>query len=88
MSAAVQRTRADRLAPTNPATQAEKIGAILSASTGTAISVRGLTKKYGATTAVDDLSFDVQSGSVFAFLGTNGAGKSTTISCLTTVISL
>ena len=80
------RNGADRLAPTNPATQAEKIGAILSVSTGTAISVRGLTKKYGATTAVDDLSFDVQSGSVFAFLGTNGAGKSTTISCLTTVI--
>ena len=55
-------------------------------STETAISVRGLTKKYGATTAVDDLSFDVQAGTVFAFLGTNGAGKSTTISCLTTVI--
>lgn len=52
----------------------------------TAISVRGLTKKYGATTAVDDLSFEVQPGTVFAFLGTNGAGKSTTISCLTTVI--
>ena len=55
-------------------------------STETAISVRGLTKKYGTTTAVDDLSFDVQAGTVFAFLGTNGAGKSTTISCLTTVI--
>ncbi|MBO0909633.1 ABC transporter ATP-binding protein [Arthrobacter sunyaminii] len=52
----------------------------------TAISVRGLTKKYGATTAVDDLSFEVQPGTVFAFLGVNGAGKSTTISCLTTVI--
>ena len=52
-----------------------------------AISVRGLTKKYGATTAVDDLSFEVQAGSVFAFLGINGAGKSTTISCLTTVLS-
>ncbi|MDK1360840.1 ABC transporter ATP-binding protein [Arthrobacter sp. zg-Y1219] len=57
----------------------------MTASTETAISVRGLTKKYGATTAVDDLSFEVQAGSVFAFLGTNGAGKSTTISCLTTV---
>ncbi len=48
--------------------------------------MRGLTKKYGATTAVDDLSFEVQPGTVFAFLGVNGAGKSTTISCLTTVI--
>lgn len=51
-----------------------------------AISVRGLTKKYGAKTAVDDISFDVEAGSVFAFLGTNGAGKSTTIGCLTTVV--
>lgn len=50
-----------------------------------AISVRGLTKSYGSTTAVDDISFDVEPGSVFAFLGTNGAGKSTTIGCLTTV---
>ncbi|MET4060949.1 multidrug/hemolysin transport system ATP-binding protein [Arthrobacter sp. UYP6] len=56
-------------------------------SKDTAISVRGLTKKYGATAAVDDLSFEVQAGSVFAFLGINGAGKSTTISCLTTVLS-
>ncbi|MBP3042319.1 ABC transporter ATP-binding protein [Arthrobacter jiangjiafuii] len=55
-------------------------------STDTAISVRGLTKRFGATTAVDNLSFEVQAGSVFAFLGTNGAGKSTTISCLTSVI--
>lgn len=51
-----------------------------------AISVRGLTKRFGPLTAVDDLSFDVQAGSVFAFLGANGAGKSTTISCLTTVM--
>ena len=52
-----------------------------------AISVRGLTKKYGTKTAVDDISFDVEAGSVFAFLGTNGAGKSTTIGCLTTAIA-
>ncbi|MCC3282907.1 ABC transporter ATP-binding protein [Arthrobacter caoxuetaonis] len=44
-----------------------------------------MTKKYGPKTAVDDISFDVEAGSVFAFLGTNGAGKSTTIGCLTTV---
>ncbi|MER2134328.1 MAG: ABC transporter ATP-binding protein [Arthrobacter sp.] len=50
-----------------------------------AISVRGLTKKFGSKTAVDDISFDVEAGSVFAFLGTNGAGKSTTIGCVTTV---
>ena len=51
-----------------------------------AISVRGLTKRFGRLTAVDDLSFEVEAGSVFAFLGANGAGKSTTISCLTTVL--
>ncbi|SDQ25064.1 ABC transporter ATP-binding protein [Microbacterium sp. cf332] len=48
--------------------------------------VRGLTKRYGDLTAVDDVSFDVPAGGVFAFLGTNGAGKSTTIGALTTVI--
>lgn len=51
----------------------------------TAISVHGLTKRYKDVVAVDDISFDVAAGSVFAFLGTNGAGKSTTISCVTTV---
>ena len=49
------------------------------------IRVAHLTKRYGPVTAVNDLSFDVPAASVFAFLGTNGAGKSTTISCLTTV---
>jgi multidrug/hemolysin transport system ATP-binding protein len=50
-----------------------------------AISVTGLTKRFGAVLAVDDISFEVATGSVFAFLGTNGAGKSTTIGCVTTV---
>jgi multidrug/hemolysin transport system ATP-binding protein len=49
------------------------------------IRVANLTKRYGPVTAVNDLSFEVPAASVFAFLGTNGAGKSTTISCLTTV---
>ena len=39
----------------------------------------GLTKRYGRTVAVDDLSFTVQSGRVTGFLGPNGAGKSTTM---------
>ena len=43
------------------------------------IEARGLTKRYGSTTAVDDLSFDVQPGVVTGFLGPNGAGKSTTM---------
>ena len=44
-----------------------------------AVSVRNLTKSFSGRTAVDDLSFDVQKGGVFALLGHNGAGKSTTI---------
>jgi ABC-2 type transport system ATP-binding protein len=43
------------------------------------IEARGLTKRYGATVAVDDLSFDVLPGQVTGFLGPNGAGKSTTL---------
>ena len=39
----------------------------------------GLTKRYGATLAVDDLSFTVPPGQVTGFLGPNGAGKSTTM---------
>ncbi|GAA3600117.1 ATP-binding cassette domain-containing protein [Klugiella xanthotipulae] len=54
-------------------------------TTPTAISVRNLTKTYRDVHAVTDISFDVEAGSVFAFLGTNGAGKSTTIGCITTV---
>jgi ABC-2 type transport system ATP-binding protein len=43
------------------------------------IQVQALTKRYGHTTAVDDLSFEVQPGRVTGFLGPNGAGKSTTM---------
>ena len=45
-----------------------------------AIEIRHLTKSFGALRAVDDLSFEVREGELFAFLGVNGAGKSTTIS--------
>ncbi|MET0801097.1 MAG: ABC transporter ATP-binding protein [Actinomycetota bacterium] len=44
-----------------------------------AIGVRALTKRFGAVTAVDDLSFEVRPGCVTGFLGPNGAGKSTTM---------
>jgi ABC-2 type transport system ATP-binding protein len=43
------------------------------------IEVRGLTKRYGPTVAVDGLSFDVRPGRVTGFLGPNGSGKSTTM---------
>ncbi|MEV6632455.1 ABC transporter ATP-binding protein [Actinoplanes sp. NPDC051470] len=43
------------------------------------ISLRGLTKRFGATTAVDDLTLEITPGLVTGFLGPNGAGKSTTM---------
>ena len=46
------------------------------------ISVRNLTKRFGEFTAVDRLAIDVSPGSIFAFLGANGSGKSTTIRML------
>ena len=39
------------------------------------IEVSGLVKRYGPVTAVDDVTFSVQAGEVFALLGPNGAGK-------------
>ena len=47
-----------------------------------AIEVRNLTRRFGAFTAVDDVSFTVKTGEIFGFLGSNGAGKSTTIRML------
>jgi ABC-2 type transport system ATP-binding protein len=47
-----------------------------------ALAVHGLTKRFGQLTAVDDLSFDVQPGTITGFLGPNGAGKTTTLRML------
>lgn len=46
------------------------------------LTARELTKRYGGTTAVDSLTFDVRPGLVTGFLGPNGAGKSTTLRLL------
>jgi ABC-type multidrug transport system ATPase subunit len=51
------------------------------------IQVKGLTKAFKEITAVDDLSFEVPAGQVYGFLGQNGAGKSTTIRLLLTLIT-
>ncbi len=51
------------------------------------INVLNLQKNYGDIKAVNNISFDVDEGSLFAFLGKNGAGKSTTINIISTLLS-
>src|SRR5690606_33489283 len=51
------------------------------------IEVQGITKKYGAQTALNNISFSVKKGEIVGFLGPNGAGKSTLMKILTTYIS-
>ena len=50
------------------------------------ITVSGLTKKYGERTVVDDVSFELESGTVTGFLGPNGAGKTTTMRMVTGLV--
>lgn len=51
------------------------------------VRVEGLTKQFGTLKAVDDLSFSIHRGDVYGFLGQNGAGKSTTIRILLSLIA-
>ena len=51
------------------------------------IKVRNLTKIYGEKTAVDNISFDIERGKIYGFLGQNGAGKSTTMNMITGCLS-
>jgi ABC-2 type transport system ATP-binding protein len=51
-------------------------------ASGAAVTVENLSKSYGDTVAVRDVSFEVQRGEVFALLGPNGAGKTTTVEIL------
>jgi ABC-2 type transport system ATP-binding protein len=52
-----------------------------------AITIQGLTKRFGEVVAVDDLSFQVDQGTVVGFLGPNGAGKTTTLRTLLGLVS-
>ena len=54
----------------------------MSDGTGAAVTVRGVTKRYGGVTAVDRLSFDVAAGACLGLIGPNGAGKSTMLKLL------
>jgi ABC-2 type transport system ATP-binding protein len=46
------------------------------------LEVKTLTKRYGSARGVEDLSFDIEKGEIFGYLGPNGSGKTTTIRCL------
>jgi ABC-2 type transport system ATP-binding protein len=46
------------------------------------VRVEGIRKKYGRTTAIDDVSFEVRRGEIFGLIGPNGAGKTTTMECV------
>jgi ABC-2 type transport system ATP-binding protein len=50
------------------------------------VEIESLTRRFGAFTAVDSLSITANAGEVFGLLGSNGAGKSTTINMLTTLL--
>jgi ABC-2 type transport system ATP-binding protein len=56
-------------------------------ASGPAVEARELTRRFGAFTAVDRVSFEVEKGEIFGYLGANGAGKSTTIRMLTGLLS-
>ncbi|OAS14855.1 ABC transporter ATP-binding protein [Paenibacillus oryzisoli] len=52
------------------------------------VSLRGVTKRIGRTTVIDNLTFDVPKGEIFGFLGPNGAGKTTTIRMMVGLMSI
>ncbi len=52
-----------------------------------AISVKGLTKRFGSFTAVDNITFSVRKGEIFGFLGANGAGKTTLFNIISGVLA-
>ena len=53
----------------------------------TILRAEGLSKRFGALTAVDGLDLDVREGEIFGFLGPNGAGKTTTLRLLCALIA-
>lgn len=59
---------------------------LTSAYLGAMLSIRNVTKRFGAQLANDDISFDVERGRIFGLLGPNGAGKTTLIRMITNII--
>lgn len=66
--------------------EGEAGAAAASAAAAPALSLRGLTKRFDATVAVDALDLDVPAGSFFGLVGPNGAGKTTTLSMATGLV--
>ena len=58
------------------------MGELFSTPAVSAVSISGLTKRYGTSVALDSVSFDVGAGCIFGLLGPNGAGKTTTLECI------
>jgi ABC-2 type transport system ATP-binding protein len=68
-------------------TREQEPGAVRGREREPIITVRGLTKRFGDLTAVDNLNFEVYEGEIFGFLGPNGAGKSTTLNIICSLLS-
>src|SRR5690349_18880235 len=74
-------------ARTRSGTRSGREGGMGSLGRAPALSVQGLTKRFGDRVAFADVSFEVGAGEVFGFLGPNGAGKTTTVRTLGTLIA-
>src|SRR5579862_637394 len=61
---------------------AQTVGVVPALPRTPALSTIGLTRRYGALTALDNLTLELERGDVFGFIGPNGAGKSTTMKIL------
>src|ERR1700731_4458705 len=68
----------------DPDTSADPFFRTETAARKVALRVAGLPKRYGTTTAVSGLNFEIREGEIFGLLGPNGAGKTTTIAMLAT----
>ncbi|MCA9242897.1 MAG: ABC transporter ATP-binding protein [Phycisphaerales bacterium] len=73
--------------PFNPQQPAEKDGQPAASGGEALVALDGVSKRYGAKTAVEDLWLQLYAGEVFAFLGPNGAGKTTTLKMTTGLLA-
>ena len=77
-------TELAKAAPTTTkAVRAPRKAVVHPVGTGSALSVRGLTKRFGGIAAVDSVDLEVEAGSFYGFVGPNGAGKTTTLAMIT-----